>query len=360
MSVIVLLKNTIEEFYKKHYFIIDLILKFCFSCAGLFVINQIIGYNPLLSKWYLVVLISAISMFLPATFLLLTIMLYAIINIYYISIPLAAMVGVLIAIMYLLYLRFEPEHAYLIVTMIILFYFKLEFIVPLLLGVFMTPLATVSMCCGILSYHIFDSVSITITQSIGGDLLFNQTLEQIFSNKAMYGEFLVFILVALIVYFIRTSGINHAFNIAVFAGGFLELTLMYIMNFVLQSNEHIYALFIRVLISVVIAYIVILFRFPFNYLQVEKMQFEDDDYYYYVKAVPKLKINLAERNILRYNARKNTTTGTKKSVEKLEKELKKVSEENLDDNSEDLKNSLEALENGFDALDEDKNSDENI
>ena len=38
----------------------------------------------------------------------------------------------------------------------------------------------------------------------------------------------------------------------------------------------------------------------------EKTQFEDDDYYYYVKAVPKIKVTTPEVSIKRINAQKAT------------------------------------------------------
>ena len=34
-----------------------------------------------------------------------------------------------------------------------------------------------------------------------------------------------------------------------------------------------------------------------DYTKAEKVQFEDDDYYYYVKAVPKIKVNLPKKKV---------------------------------------------------------------
>jgi hypothetical protein len=42
-------------------------------------------------------------------------------------------------------------------------------------------------------------------------------------------------------------------------------------------------------ISGIISYFIIFMIRPLNYAAVENVQFEDDDYYYYVRAVPKLK-----------------------------------------------------------------------
>ena len=41
-----------------------------------------------------------------------------------------------------------------------------------------------------------------------------------------------------------------------------------------------------------------------DYSRKEYIQFEDDDYYYYVKAVPKIFISEPEKNVVKMNSRK--------------------------------------------------------
>ena len=60
--------------------------------------------------------------------------------------------------------------------------------------------------------------------------------------------------------------------------------------------------FISVIISVVLVWVIQFFRLSLNYSGVENLQFEDDEYYYYVRAVPKNNITKADKNIKRYNA----------------------------------------------------------
>lgn len=45
-----------------------------------------------------------------------------------------------------------------------------------------------------------------------------------------------------------------------------------------------------------------------DYSRKEYVQFEDDDYYYYVKAIPKISVSGAEKNVVKVNSQ------TKKSV----------------------------------------------
>ena len=56
------------------------------------------------------------------------------------------------------------------------------------------------------------------------------------------------------------------------------------------------------ILSVAFVWLVQLFRLSLNYAGVENLQFEDDEYYYYVRAVPKNNITKADKNVKRYNA----------------------------------------------------------
>ena len=49
-------------------------------------------------------------------------------------------------------------------------------------------------------------------------------------------------------------------------------------------------------ISMLLVFVAQFFRVVLDYTSVEHVQFEDDDYYYYVKAVPKIKVNMPKKN----------------------------------------------------------------
>ena len=47
-----------------------------------------------------------------------------------------------------------------------------------------------------------------------------------------------------------------------------------------------------------------LFRFNVDYARTEKVQFEDDEYYYYVKAVPKVTLSEPEKKVKKINSQR--------------------------------------------------------
>ena len=67
--------------------------------------------------------------------------------------------------------------------------------------------------------------------------------------------------------------------------------------------------------SAAIAIVIQFFRRALDYTAVENVQFEDDDYYYYVKAVPKINVSMPQMRVKRINAQKVSDTVKADSTE---------------------------------------------
>ena len=60
------------------------------------------------------------------------------------------------------------------------------------------------------------------------------------------------------------------------------------------------------ILSVVILEVLQFFRSVIDYSRVENLQFEDDEYYYYVKAVPKISVSEEDINVKKINVRRKS------------------------------------------------------
>ena len=58
------------------------------------------------------------------------------------------------------------------------------------------------------------------------------------------------------------------------------------------------------ILAIVIAKIIEFFRFCVDYSRTEKVQFEDDEYYYYVKAIPKMTVAAQDKTIKKINTQR--------------------------------------------------------
>ena len=60
-----------------------------------------------------------------------------------------------------------------------------------------------------------------------------------------------------------------------------------------------------------------LFLFSVDYARSERLQFEDDEYYYYVKAIPKVSMTTPEKTVKKINERQETEIIDAEAVKRL-------------------------------------------
>ena len=110
------------------------------------------------------------------------------------------------------------------------------------------------------------------------------------------------VLVILVVNLIRTRSADYAWRIAIIVGGFLYAGIMLAGGFFLDVQIHVELLAGFTVVAVLIGLFLEFFVFGGDYSRVERLQYEDDEYYYYVKAVPKAAVSTSERSIKKITA----------------------------------------------------------
>ena len=90
----------------------------------------------------------------------------------------------------------------------------------------------------------------------------------------------------MVVYLIRRLSVDYAWIIAIVAGTVAQLLVIFVGDFVFGVSVSAGTLIFGLLVSVMLAMIYNFFFFSVDYTRTEYVQFEDDEYYYYVKAVP--------------------------------------------------------------------------
>ena len=58
----------------------------------------------------------------------------------------------------------------------------------------------------------------------------------------------------------------------------------------------------RSMVSALIVLVIQFFIFNVDYSRTENVQFEDDEYYYYVKAIPKVSVEAPDVNVKRFSS----------------------------------------------------------
>ena len=84
-----------------------------------------------------------------------------------------------------------------------------------------------------------------------------------------------------------------------------------------QVNADVNQLLTGLSITAVVAYVVQFFRMSLDYTGVRKLQFEDDEYFYYVKAVPKLKVAVVDKTVTKIDDQDEAVIDLKNEIEKV-------------------------------------------
>ena len=107
-------------------------------------------------------------------------------------------------------------------------------------------------------------------------------------NQEMMITIIAFVTVLVIVHVVRRLEVEYAWNIAILVGGMVYMLVMAAGGIFLEAPIPAIPLVAGTIVSVIVGEILEFFLFHVDYKRTERLQFEDDEYYYYVKAVPKI------------------------------------------------------------------------
>ena len=310
MTGFLVLKDKIVNFYNEHGALVRPVIKFLVTFVAFTLINSHIGYLEILDNQLMLLVAAIVLSFVPWSLIVVVFSGMVIVNLYALTLEIAAVVLVLMIIMFLLFFRFSSRDGIFILLIPIAFYLRVPYVIPIVAGLMCSPASIVSVSFGTIVYYILNVVETneTAISNISSDKAstagIGTVVSMITGNKEMILTVVVFAIVLLIVYAIRRKSIDHAWMKAILIGVTVEFVALLVGSLILNTNVSILWLVIGTALSLVIAVILQFFVFSVDYTRVEHTQFEDDEYYYYVKAVPKLNVAEPEMNVKRINAQR--------------------------------------------------------
>lgn len=265
-------------------------------------INSNIGFMKMASSVFCTIGLAVICTFLPVVMTAVAAAVLILIHFYTLSMPIAMVSMVIFLIMYIFYFRFTPKKAWLVLVAAIAFGFRLPFVIPVVFGLLGTPLWFVPAACGIISYYMVHFVKVSATALKNADEagvtagLMSFT-KQVMANKEMWLMILAVSVGILVVNLIRTRAVDHAWKIASSAGAAVAFVIAAAGNVIMNCHISYVSLIISAFLGAGIGLVLEFFFFCVDYSRAENVQFEDDEYYYYVKAIPKIDVSAPEKQI---------------------------------------------------------------
>ena len=281
MSTLLVWREKLQRIYALYSIYIQKGLQFVTGLVLFWVINSNIGFMKPASSVFCTLGLAVICTFLP--------MLVAL---------------VIFILMYIFYFRFTPKKAWLVLISGLAFSLKIPFVIPIAFGLLGSPVWIVPASCGIITYYMTDYVKVSAAalkeadaSGIAANLM--SFTKQVLASKEMWLMVMAVTIGILVVNFVRTRGVDHSWKIASAAGAAVTVVVSAAGNIVLSTNISYIEIILSAVLGAVTGLVLELLFFSVDYSRTENIQFEDDEYYYYVKAVPKVGVAVPEKKVKR-------------------------------------------------------------
>ena len=296
------IKEKLRSFYARHDVYIKPAIKFLFVLVLYIQINSSIGYNSKIESVPITLVLALLGAILPLGGTLFIASIVVLMHLYTLAMEVAVMGLILFVLIYFIYFRFAPKMGVNILLLPICMKLKIGSVVPVANGLVTEWYSFISVGLGTVVYYfllgIKENASVLGSETDEGiTYKFTAIINQLIGNKQMYLTLVTFVLVTLVVYGIRKLSANYSWYIAIITGLLVNFIMQLGGKLTLGLTLNIGGLVLETALTAIIAFVIQFMMFSVDYTRVERLQFEDDDYYYYVKAVPKIYVAEKEKRV---------------------------------------------------------------
>lgn len=302
MTLLFEFKEKLRLFYGKNSIYLNPILKFALALTVFIHINMMLGFLSFLNNVFVVLIMALLCAILPMSAIAVLGSVLIIGHCYVLGIEVAAFALVLLLLIVVLFLRFASHDALALVLTPLAFAANVPSAVPVGMGLMGNAGSAISSMCGVVVYYFMKLVNDKAVMLQKGEVSelaqrLRTLLDGLLQNPNMWIDMIAFVTIVLAVYCIRRMSADHAWTGAVITGVVLYPVLKVAGCFFMDVEVSVVLLVASTLGALVLMLILQFFVFSVDYSRAEYVQFEDDDYYYYVKAVPKIRVTKQDRSV---------------------------------------------------------------
>ncbi|MCQ2538788.1 MAG: hypothetical protein MJ124_10340 [Lachnospiraceae bacterium] len=302
MEQLLLIKEKLKQFVGKNEVFITPVIKFLLTFLVLNQINKGIGFMSRIASTPITLIVALAGSFLPPNLTIVILALITLAHLYALSLQCLLIVFALYVILFLLYFRFAAKDSVAVLLTPLGFGLKIPYVLPVSMGLVAGPSSVASVGSGVIVYSVLRYISINAddiknmgaTGSKIGSI--KEVAESLLMNRDMLVYILAFGVTIVLVHIVSRLSVDYCWFIAIIGGSIIQFLMIIIGNGALHGAVPVGGAFLGMIVSIIINIILQFFCFNLDYNRTEKVQFEDDEYYYYVKAVPKNKVDLPDKN----------------------------------------------------------------
>ncbi len=216
----------------------------------------------------------------------------------FVSVEAAALFFLVYFLILVFYVRIFPKESIIILLMIGAYAFKIPYVVPLAAGIYVGIKGLGAVIIGVFLYHnigvikeiaeTLEKTDFTIAAFVDNGV---KMLDVVVKNIDISWVFPagVFSLGLISVWIISNTFIDNETNYGILVSGVLMIIGFLLCGFLTSAKVSIAGALIGIPVSCIIVFFIQKIDFVLDYPNAERVKFQDDNYVYYVKAVPKIK-----------------------------------------------------------------------
>ena len=301
MTGILKIKNDIRAFLRKQDEIANPIFRFIWSLLVFMSLQKLFHYSDLGSKTEVTILLAVLTALLPDAFMFLAAGILIALHSFSVSLEAGAIFVVLYIIMYCVYIRFFPNYAYAMFIVPLFYVIGIPYAAPIAVALIAGLGGVVPAVMGVVLYFysqcIEDVSGLLATDDIEKEIEAFQKLSHVLlHNKEMFAAMIIFAITVLVIALLAKFSYPYAIYVAIGAGVVINIFVAILAGYILGQDVPMGTVMVGSIIGILIGFVIRCGQGLLDYQHTERVQFEDDDYFYYVKAVPKFDSEKKEKN----------------------------------------------------------------
>ena len=292
MTGLIAVRNSIRDFLRKYDEVTTPILRFIFSFIVFSCINSLFGYSEFLHRGVITFLLSVICALVTGPVVVFLAGVVVAVHCFSVSMDVGVLCLLLFLVMYCSYIRMFQNTGYVLALVPILYMLKIPFAASVMVAIFAGFSGAVPAAFGVVIYYFAQyAKEARATILLGEDADFqgySYIVNGMMKDKAMLLAIIAFVVIVMVTALIHQLNFDYAWYVAIGVGSVFTILVFMVCGMLVDVSVPAGSLVLGAILGGVLGVIVQMCKSVIDYSHKESVQFEDDDYYYYVKAIPKV------------------------------------------------------------------------
>lgn len=302
MSGLLTVRDAIRDFLRKYDEITTPLIRFVIALIVFNSVNSMYGYSELFERGMVLFLLAVISALVSDIVVVLIAGAVMCVNAFAVSLEVGVLFLLMFMLIYCLYMRMFPDCSWILILVPVMYVLNLQYAAPLIVAIFVGLTGAVPAAFGILLYYFstyVKEVHDTLNAAVVDEEFqaFTYIVKGITKNKEMMVAAIVFAIVIVITNTIHRLSFDYSWYVAIGVGAVCNIIFFIICGSMLDVSVGGGSVVMGSIVGVLVALVIQVCKSVADYSQKESVQFEDDEYYYYVKAIPKLGMPAKNKNV---------------------------------------------------------------